>query len=70
MMAIRILGRAFQVLGGLAMLFGLWCAAGGLRVVVSRRTDERSQSGRAVKFAVPFIVVGVVLLLGGTWLAD
>jgi hypothetical protein len=70
MMAIRIFGHALQLFGAAAVVFGLWCGAGGLRVLVSRRIDERRQSGRAAKFAVPFTIAGVGMLLLGTWLAN
>jgi hypothetical protein len=69
MTAINLLGHGVQLLGVLATVFGLWCAAGGLRAVVSNRVDERRQSGRTAKIAVPFIVSGVTLLLVGTWVA-
>jgi hypothetical protein len=70
MTALQILGNALWVIGLLATVFGLWCAAGGLRAVVSRRIDEQRQGSTAARFAVPFIIVGVALLLGGLWLAD
>jgi hypothetical protein len=70
MMALEVLGYALSLIGLLATVFGLWSVAGGLRVVVSSRIDERSESVRAVKFGIPFAVGGVVLLFGGIWLAN
>ncbi len=58
------------VIGLAATVFGLWCVAGGLRVVVSGRIDERKQSGSAARVGVPFVVVGAALLFGGIWLAN
>ena len=70
MMALKMLGYALSFVGLLAAVFGLWSVAGGLRVVVSSRIDERSESMKAVKFGIPFAVGGVVLLFGGIWLAN
>jgi hypothetical protein len=44
--------------------------AGGLRVVVSRRPDERQRSGLSAKVGVPFVMGGVILLFAGMWLAN
>jgi hypothetical protein len=56
---------------GLAVTFaGLWFTAGGLRVVVSGRIDERRRAANSVKRGLPLLAVGSVLLFGGTWLAD
>jgi hypothetical protein len=70
MMALKVLGYALSLIGLLATVFGLWSVAGGLRVVVSSRIDERSESMKAVRFGIPFAVGGVVLLFGGIWLAN
>jgi hypothetical protein len=70
MIALKILGYALSLLGIVSTVFGLWSVAGGLRVVVSSRLDERKQSGTAFKYGVPFAVVGILLLLGGIWLAN
>ena len=56
---------------GLVLTFvGLWFSAGGLRVVVSGRIDERRRSVNSLKRGLPLLASGVVLLLGGTWLAN
>jgi hypothetical protein len=70
MIGVRILGNILWVVGGLMAVFGLWSVAGGLRVVVSGRIDERNQSGKAAKIGIPFAVIGVVLLFVGIWLAN
>jgi hypothetical protein len=69
MIALKVLGYALSLIGLLATVFGLWSVAGGLRVVVSSRVDERSESMKAVKLGIPMAVLGVVLLFGGIWLA-
>jgi hypothetical protein len=54
---------------GLALTFaGLWYAAGGLRVVVSGRIDERRQAADSLKKGLPLLAAGLVLLFGGGWL--
>ena len=56
---------------GLVLTFvGLWFSAGGLRVVVSGRIDERQRSANSLKRGLPLLSFGVVLLLGSTWLAN
>jgi hypothetical protein len=58
-------------LAGLVLAFvGLWFSAGGLRVIVSGRIDERRRSANSLKRGLPLAVLGVLLLLGGTWLAN
>ena len=70
MNALKMLGNAMWLIGLLATVFGLWCVAGGLRVVVSRRPEERQRSSLSAKAGVPFVVGGVVLLFAGMWLAN
>jgi hypothetical protein len=70
MNALRIVGELLLAIGVLSAVFGIWCAAGGLRVVISNRTDEKKQSGRSARFAVLYIVVGLILSFGGLWLAS
>jgi hypothetical protein len=69
MNALRFLGEALLVVGAMSAMFGLWCAAGGLRVVISNRTDERKQGSKSARFAVLYIVAGLILSFGGLWLA-
>jgi hypothetical protein len=70
MTALKMLGNAMWLVGLAATVFGLWCVAGGLRVVVSRRPEERQRSGLSAKVGVPFVMGGVVLLFAGMWLAN
>jgi hypothetical protein len=49
---------------------GLWFLARGLRVVVSGRIDERKSSAWALRLGLPLLAVGVLLLVGGTFLAN
>jgi hypothetical protein len=37
---------------------------------VSGRIDERQSSARALRWGLPLLVIGVVLVFGGTWLAN
>ncbi|HEX3599206.1 MAG TPA: hypothetical protein VHU84_03635 [Lacipirellulaceae bacterium] len=69
MNAVRIVGEALLAVGILSAIFGLWCAVGGLRAVVSNRTDEKRQGSRSARFAALYIVAGLILSLGGLWLA-
>jgi len=53
---------------GLAMsVVGLWYSAGGLRVVVSGRIDERKKSAQSLQLGVPLLIAGLLLLFGETW---
>jgi hypothetical protein len=57
-------------LGGLVVsVAGLWYLAGGMRVVVSGRIDERQQSAKSLRLGVPLLLTGLVLLSFGIWLA-
>jgi hypothetical protein len=49
---------------------GLWYSAGGLRVVVSGRIDERRRSASSLKWGLPLLALGLLLLVGGTWLGN
>jgi O-antigen/teichoic acid export membrane protein len=56
---------------GLAIVIaGLWYSAGGMRVVVSGRIDERRRSSRSLRFGLPLVVAGLLLLLGSFLLAN
>jgi hypothetical protein len=70
MNAVKLLGDALLIAGVMSAVFGLWCAAGGLRVVISNRVDEQRRGGRSAKFAVSFILAGLILSFGGLWLAS
>ena len=64
-----MLAHALRLVGLLATLAGLWFSAGGMRVIVSGRIDERRRSAKSLRLGLPLLVAGVVLLFGGTWLA-
>jgi hypothetical protein len=65
-----VLGNVVRLAGLVVTLVGLWYSAGGLRVVVSGRIDERRQSANALKLGLPLLGLGVVLLVGGSWLVN
>jgi hypothetical protein len=59
-----------RIVGLLLVLPGLWLSAGGLRVVVSGRIDERRRSARSLKIGLPLLAIGLMLLFSGSWLAN
>jgi hypothetical protein len=67
--ALEVLANVFRLIGLVLVLPGLWFTAGGMRVVVSGRIDERRRSASSLKWGVPLLVAGLVLLFGGSWLA-
>ncbi len=66
----QVLGNVLRLVGLFLTVSGLWFSAGGLRVVVSGRIDERKRSAKSLKLSLPLLVVGLLLLFGGTWLAN
>jgi hypothetical protein len=61
----------FVRFAGLAIsVAGLWYLAGGMRVVVSGRIDERQRSAKSLRSGLPLLLGGLFLLSIGTWLAD
>jgi hypothetical protein len=66
----EILANMIRVMGLILVLPGLWFSAGGMRVVVSGRIDERKQSAKSLRIGLPLLAVGVLMLFGGTWLAN
>jgi len=67
---LEVFANAVRLVGLLVTMVGLWFSAGGMRVVVSGRIDERRRSAKSLKVGVSLLVLGVILLLGGTWLAN
>jgi hypothetical protein len=67
---LELLGNIIRVIGLTIVLPGLWLSAGGMRVVVSGRIDERRRSANSLKLGLPLLVGGLLLLFGGTWLAN
>jgi hypothetical protein len=70
MTAWEVAAYLLRLTGLVCLLPGLFLAANGLRVVVSGRFDERKTSARALKIGLPLVAVGLLLLFGGSWLAN
>jgi hypothetical protein len=70
MTAWQVVAALVQVVGWACVVPGLFFAANGVRIVVSGRIDERQSSARALRWGLPLLVIGVVLVFGGTWLAN
>jgi hypothetical protein len=70
MTAWQVVAVVMRLVGLVCVLPGLFFAAGGVRTVVSGRIDERKKSASALRVGLPLLVIGVVLLFGGTWLAN
>jgi hypothetical protein len=66
----EVLANLLRFIGLVITVVGLWFSAGGLRVVVSGRIDERRRSANTLRWGLPLLIAGVVLLFGGTWLAN
>jgi hypothetical protein len=67
---VETLANFIRIVGLLVVLPGLWFSMNGMRVVVSGRIDERKSSAKSLRLGLPLLVVGVVMLFGGTWLAN
>jgi hypothetical protein len=67
--ALEYLANAIRLIGLVITVGGLWFSAGGMRVVVSGRIDERRKSASSLKLGLPLLAAGLALLVGGTWLA-
>jgi hypothetical protein len=65
---IEVIANVLRFVGLLLTLVGLWLVAGGLRVVVSGRIDERKRSAGSLKRGLPMLIVGMALLFGVSWL--
>ncbi len=68
MTSLEVLGNVLRFAGLLVTIVGLWFTAGGMRVVVSGRIDERRRSALSLKKALLLLVLGLALLFAGTWL--
>jgi hypothetical protein len=66
---LELLGNVLRFAGLLLTIVGLWLSAGGMRVVVSGRIDERRKSAGSLKRGLPLLVGGLLLLFGGSWVA-
>ena len=69
MTVLVLVAEIVRFLGLVMTVVGLWYSTGGLRVVVSGRIDERQRSANSLKRGLPLLLLGVLLLFGGTWLA-
>jgi hypothetical protein len=68
--ALEIAANCLRLIGFAVTVAGLWFSAGGMRVVVSGRVDERRKSSKSLKLGLPLLAVGLMLFVGGTWLAN
>jgi O-antigen/teichoic acid export membrane protein len=68
--AVETIANIVRFLGLAVVIAGLWFSAGGLRVVVSGRIDERRRSSQSLKVGLPLLAVGLLLLFGSFWLAS
>jgi hypothetical protein len=67
-MRMETIANVVRILGLVVTLVGLWFSAGGLRVVVSGRIDERRRSANSLKRGLPLVVLGLVLLVLASWI--
>jgi hypothetical protein len=70
MTLLEFAAAAMRLVGLVCIVPGLFLAANGVRVVVSGRVDERQSSTRALKFGLPLLAAGLLLVFGGTWLTN
>ena len=70
MTGLEVIANILRLIGLVVLLPGLWFSAGGMRVVVSGRIDERRRSASLLKLGLPLLVLGLILLFGGSWLAN
>jgi len=61
--------NVLRFVGFVVTLAGLWMVAGGMRVVVSGRIDERRRSTDSLKRGVPVLILGLLLLFGSSWIS-
>jgi ABC-type nickel/cobalt efflux system permease component RcnA len=70
MTAWGVVAVVLRLVGLACVLPGLFLAANGVRTVVSGRIDEQKSSAKALRLGLPLLAVGVLLLFGGSWLAN
>jgi hypothetical protein len=63
------IAAVLRLVGFMLTVWGLWKSAGGMRVVVSGRIDERNRAAKSLKVGLPLLIFGLVLLFFGSWLA-
>ena len=59
-----------RIIGLVLIVYGLWKSAGGMRVVVSGRIDERKRASKSLKIGLPLLVLGLAVEFLGMWLAS
>lgn len=64
------LATVLRFVGLVVILAGLWKSAGGMRVVVSGRIDERKRASSSLKIGLPLLVLGLAVEFLGMWLAS
>jgi succinate dehydrogenase/fumarate reductase cytochrome b subunit len=70
MTAWQMVAAIVRIVGWVCVVPGLFFAANGVRTVVSGRIDERKSSRRALRIGLPLLTLGLILVFGGTWLAN
>lgn len=70
MTSLEILGNLLRFVGLVVTIIGLWYSAGGMRVVVSGRIDERRRSAMSLRKALMLLAAGLVLLVSGMWVVS
>jgi len=68
--ALKVVANVVRFVGLAVTILGLWYSAGGMRVVVSGRIDERRRSANSLKRGILLLLTGLVLLIGGTWFVN
>ena len=68
MTTLEVLANVLRFAGLVVTIVGLWLTAGGMRIVVSGRIDERRKSATSLKRGLPLLGIGLVLFFAGMWL--
>ena len=69
-MTLEALAIVLRFVGLMMAIPALWWLAGGLRVIVSGRIDERRRSASSLKLGLPILIAALLLIFSGTWLAN
>ena len=64
------LATVVRFVGLVLIVYGLWKSAGGMRVVVSGRIDERNRAPKSLKIGLPVLALGLAVEFLGMWLAS
>jgi hypothetical protein len=67
---LALLSILIRLAGLTLIVFGLWLSAGGLRMVVSGRIDERNSARDSLKLGLPLLGGGIVLVAFGMWMEN